>query len=96
MTDTPVLDFCSDAPPSRLQVGAQGQVVAGQGSNNVRATPGTAGDLLGSIPEGGQFTVLDGPGCAEAMSWWYVDYNGLQGWTAEGDSSSYWLEPLGG
>jgi hypothetical protein len=29
------------------------------------------------------------------MYWWQVDNgNGLVGWTAEADSSTYWLEPV--
>lgn len=87
---------CGDALASRLRVGQTAQVVEGQGANNVRAMPGKDGELVGQIPEGGQFTVMEGSTCVENMFWWRVDYDGLDGWTAEGDNSAYWLEPLGG
>jgi uncharacterized protein YraI len=50
--------------------------------------------VLTQIPSGGTFTVLAGPTCANGMNWWQVNYNGTVGWTAEGDASGYWLEPL--
>lgn len=36
-----------------------------------------------------------GPQCGtDGRWWWYVDYNGLIGWTAEGEGyNNYWLEP---
>jgi len=38
--------------------------------------------------------VLSGPQCGpEGMAWWRVNYNGLIGWTAEGEAGVYWLEP---
>lgn len=87
---------CENAPAPRLQVGQPARVVAGQGANNVRATPGKDGELVGQIPEGEQFTVIEGPKCVENMFWWHVNYDGLNGWTAEGDSNAYWLEPSAG
>jgi ABC-type antimicrobial peptide transport system permease subunit len=38
--------------------------------------------------------VLEGPVCAENMAWWKVQYQGQTGWTAEGQGTDYWLEPL--
>jgi len=87
---------CGDTLPPRLQADQPAQVVVGQGANNLRAGPGQSEELISQIPEGGQFTVLQGPMCVDGMFWWLVDYNGAQGWTAEGDSSTYWLEPLVG
>jgi hypothetical protein len=89
-----VQNSCGDALVSRLNAGQPAQVVVGQGANNVRVDPGKDGELLGQIPEGQQFMVIDGPECIENMFWWHVDYNGLNGWTAEGDNSVYWLEPV--
>ncbi|MCB9459532.1 MAG: SH3 domain-containing protein [Anaerolineaceae bacterium] len=87
-------ETCSGAPASRLVVGEQGNVTAG-GANNLRAQPRTDAELIGQIPAGGIFIVLAGPTCADGYAWWQVDYNGLVGWTVEGQASDYWLEPLG-
>jgi hypothetical protein len=84
---------CPGAPPPRLVVGAQARVILSTSPNNLRDAPVT-GAVLAQIPAGGAFTVLAGPTCANAMNWWQVNYNGTVGWTAEGDASGYWLEPL--
>lgn len=85
---------CPGALASRLVVGEQGRVGPG-GANNVRSEAATSGQLLGQIPGGGAFIVLEGPVCGEGFAWWRVDYNGLTGWTAEGQGTDYWLEPAG-
>lgn len=87
----------------RLQLGVQAQVTIDGDSipNNVRSIPGTSGTYLGEIPPGGVFIVLEGPQCSQSdkLVWWRVDYNGLIGWTVEGQVENgqpdYWLEPLG-
>jgi hypothetical protein len=84
---------CPGAPSPRLIVGAQARVMLNTAPNNVRDTP-VSGAVLGQIPPGGAFSVLAGPTCANAMNWWQVNYNGMVGWTAEGDAGGYWLEPL--
>ena len=38
--------------------------------------------------------MIDGPVCNEGYAWWQVDYEGAIGWTAEGDGTTYWTEPL--
>jgi WD40 repeat protein len=58
----------------------------------VRIGPGSTGQKIGEIPGGGVFQILDGPICADNTAWWMVDYQGLQGWTAEGSGNEYWLE----
>jgi hypothetical protein len=51
--------------------------------------------LIGQIPSGGVFSVLEGPICdANGRAWWRVDYNGLLGWTVEGQGSEYYVEPI--
>lgn len=82
---------CPDLPAAVLRVGQRGQVVRGYGANNLRAQAARGAANLGSIPEGGIFAVLDGPRCAEGLRWWRVDYNGLIGWTADGQGSTRWL-----
>jgi hypothetical protein len=78
----------------RLVVGGQGRVIENLPPNNVRSEPTIGSPRLGEIPGGGVFTVIGGPVCADNYAWWQVDYNGLVGWTAEGEGITYWLEPL--
>ncbi len=80
----------------RLSVGIQAQVVAGGVPNNIRDVPGTSGKLIGEIPPGQSFTVTDGPRCTtlDKLVWWQVNFNGLTGWTPEGQNGVYWLESL--
>lgn len=90
---TSAQDTC--ALPPRLVIGQQGQVL-GTAPNNLRAGPARSETLAGTIPGGGVFEVLAGPECdpASGIYWWYVDYAGQVGWTAEGDASTYFLEPI--
>lgn len=63
--------------------------------NKVRAQPGLNAEEIGNIPPGETMLVEDGPRCADGFAWWYVhSFNGLEGWTAEGDAENYWLIPL--
>ncbi|MBN2304284.1 MAG: SH3 domain-containing protein, partial [Anaerolineae bacterium] len=84
---------CTLAP--RLSIGASGQVLPGL-PNVIRSQPrrGTDSPIIGEIPGGGVFTVLNGPQCGpEGRYWWQVTYQGITGWTAEGQSGIYWLQP---
>jgi WD40 repeat protein len=80
----------------RLTIGTQARVEAGGFPNLIRSLPGTSGDLLGQIEAGATFDVVAGPRCSllDKIVWWQVNYNGITGWTAEGDDGDYWLEPL--
>ncbi len=83
---------CPGFLPSRLSPGGYGRVTPGL-SNNLRAQPSVTSALIGQIPPGGVFSVLGGPVCAESTAWYQVNYYGVIGWTMEGQSSTYWLEP---
>ncbi len=83
---------CGDSLEPRLTVGAMGRVTPGN-SNNVRAEASKTGKLLGQIPGGESFDVLDGPTCADGLNWWQVRYGDLEGWTVEAAGIDYWLEP---
>jgi len=83
---------CGSALPPRLVVGNMAFLIPETTPNNLRSTPST-GEVLGQIQPGADMTVLAGPECADGMYWWQVDYEGTVGWTAEGNSSEYWLEP---
>ncbi len=85
-------NICAIALEPRLRLGEQARVTPGL-PNIIREAPG-ARARLGSIPAGGVMDVLGGPACANGdQLWWYVNYNGTQGWTGEIDGSDYWLEP---
>jgi hypothetical protein len=79
---------CEDRLPSRLDVGEQGIVLPGA-PNNIRAEPSADAALIGSIPGGEVFDVLEGPECGPMYVWWRVAYNGLEGWTVEGTGGDY-------
>lgn len=86
--------------PNRLSIGSQGRVTPGL-PNVVRTAPGTMAtgansQVIGRIRAGGIFDVLNGPQCGtDGRWWWYVNYRGLIGWTAEGEGyNNYWLEPI--
>lgn len=85
-------------PGPRLVPGTQGRVTPGL-PNVIRSEPrrGAGSAILGEIPAGGVFTVLAGYGsqCSEGMNWFYVSYNGVVGWTPEGNNGVYWTEPVG-
>jgi hypothetical protein len=90
------------ALPNRLIAGGYGRVTPGL-PNYVRSAPGTQSTgsnsaVIGNIPAGGVFTVVSGPSCGtDGRWWWYVNYNGLVGWTGEGEGyGSYWVEPFYG
>jgi hypothetical protein len=73
-------------------VGGYGRVVPGD-ANRVRDIPSRDGALVGTIEGGRGFDVLDGPTCADGLTWWQVDDGALVGWTVEGSGDEYWLEP---
>jgi hypothetical protein len=85
---------CPGFMPSRLVTNAYGRVTPGK-PNNMRNQANRLGAKVGEIPGDGLFYVLEGPVCdTEGRAWWRVDYNGLQGWTAEGEGTSYFTEPM--
>lgn len=84
---------CLGFMESRLVVGQRG-IVSDDLANNLREQPTSSSARLGEIPSGGEFNVLAGPMCAQELAWWQVDYNGVIGWTAEGQGDEYWLAPL--
>ena len=76
-----------------MVINATGQVTPGI-PNNIRQAPGSSSKYVGEIPPGNLFTVLEGPTCASGMAWWKVNYNGMIGWTPEGQKGEYWIEPV--
>ncbi|MCB9454012.1 MAG: SH3 domain-containing protein [Anaerolineaceae bacterium] len=77
----------------RLVVDGQGRVTPGS-ANRIRDAASTSGAQVGQIPAGGVFDVLEGPLCVEGFLWWRVAYDGVEGWTVEGNTSDYFVEPV--
>lgn len=86
---------CDGFLPSRLFPGGTGRVTLGT-PNRLRQYPGIDAPIIGEIPGGAQFTVIGGLVCdvLEGIAWWEVEYNGQRGWTAEGQGSEYFVEPV--
>lgn len=91
---TPTPTTCAGFMVSRLSVGGIGRVLPGD-ANNVRDASDASGALLGQIPGEATFIVLAGPVCDPAgRAWWQVDYDGMVGWTVEGQGDTYYVEPV--
>lgn len=89
------LIYCPGVPEPRLVGGdSSARVVKGAGANNIRDTASRQATVVAQMPEGATFTVIRGAVCADGYLWWYVNYNGVEGWTAEGLGDAYWLEPI--
>lgn len=85
---------CPGFMPSRLVAGEEGRVLPGA-ANNVRDAANPAGELIGKLEAGAEFTVIEGPECDSAgRAWWKVTNGEFEGWTVEGQGSAYYLEPV--
>jgi serine/threonine protein kinase len=93
----PTWQPCPNALSSRLHVGNQAYVSTKPPlPNRVRAQPNTGGTILGFLQPGEKMEIIDGPACSDQWVWWQVRslVSNLTGWTAEGDTTTYWLVPL--
>jgi hypothetical protein len=89
---------CAGALPGRLMPNTLGAII-GERPRPLRVEPNLREEnvAFGQIPPGGVFTVLRGPECSrEGLIWWHVDYQGTEGWIAEANRQTYWLEPWQG
>jgi regulation of enolase protein 1 (concanavalin A-like superfamily) len=87
---------CPDTYASRVRVGILAFVSHNPPlANRIRNGPDTEEEVLGMIDPGQAMRVIEGPYCAQNLVWWRVEVvdSGLIGWTAEGDSGAYWLDP---
>ena len=95
--DQPVADPCRGAPLAHLKKGGYAYVSENPPIvNRVREGPGFNYLQVGSIANGHSMKVLDDPQCADGYYWWKVQALrnlSVIGWSAEGDSSEYWLIP---
>jgi hypothetical protein len=93
-------DFTGFMTP-RITLGmATARVGDGGSPNRLRDQPSVSGLQVGQIQPGRTINqVLGGPACSDTYVWWFVEMDGVQGWTVESDSSDggfYFLEPLEG
>lgn len=89
-------DICPGSPsPARVASGMQGVVEPGGVPNRVRAEPNIEAEVLTQMPPGAFFIIVGGPECGpdDQLRWWQVSYNGLVGWTAEGEGDEYYIAP---
>lgn len=91
-------DYCSGLL-SRLTIsmGISSRVAYTDGNDmRIRSAPGLSSSVVTKVPEGTDFTILDGPKCADGITWWKIrtQSNNISGWVAESDGKIYLLEPL--
>lgn len=90
-TETP--RECVNTLPPRLKPGdTAGVTYTPPVANRLRKNPGFRGSIITTISPGRTFYVMDGPVCADNLYWYYVNFQGRYGWTAESDEGQYWLE----
>lgn len=89
---------CVGAPDMLMALGDLGRVSEDDPRPlRVRSLPNLQGEILAEVNPGTQFTVLDGPICADGYIWWNVQTQGeaeLNGWVAEGTFDNYFVEVL--
>ncbi|HEX3054172.1 MAG TPA: SH3 domain-containing protein [Aggregatilineaceae bacterium] len=89
-----IAEFCPDVPLPRLTIGEGGRVTLGDPRPvRVRSAPGLDGQVLTELDLGEEFDVLDGPICLDGYLWWHVRNSRTEGWSAEGVTGNYYLEP---
>src|SRR5258708_874094 len=81
------ISACPSSPTPRLSIGGKGRVTPGDANwlNSAPMKPSLhpgESKRIVQIPAGGVFDVLDGPQCADGITWWKVKYRGYTGiWT---------------
>jgi hypothetical protein len=88
--------LCDGAPKSRVAVGSVARITFTDGTpTRVRKQPEASSKILGRLAEGVQFSLIDGPRCSDGFTWWRIQLaNGTRGWVAEGNRSTYFIEPV--
>lgn len=97
-TFTPTIDplsvVCPGALLPRLRVNQSAQVIIIIGLN-LREEPNFLSNLLLTIPLGTEVGVIEGPICQNGLYWWKILLtDGTEGWAAEADLETYYLEPV--
>lgn len=101
-TPQPVFS-CPNAPRTRLKVGDSARITFTDGSTTrLRSAPEAGNNGVDNLPEGTEFEIIGGPVCYprpernDAYVYWEVSVpsRNVEGWIAEGDLNSYYIEPL--
>jgi hypothetical protein len=84
---------------TQLSIGAYARVAGSESDspNRVRSEPVKGDNTIAQIYPGETVKVLEGPVCADGLIFWKVENANIpdgSGWTAEGDKTDYWMEPL--
>lgn|GEM_PF-4074869 len=93
-------EACIGQMETRLAVGMIARVTisnAGETPTPLRVRQTPAGEFVESMAEGTVFSVIGGPFCADALTWWEIETadGSLTGWSAEGDGVlDYFMEPV--
>lgn len=87
---------CEAALPPRLVVDGLGRVVVEGLPQRVRIAPSFDAAITALLDPGSGFLVADGPICDQATGvlWWRIIHEGINGWSAEGQGETYFLEPV--
>jgi hypothetical protein len=106
-TSTPTITLTPDPSPtsdcaagwSRLFIGGYASVTgdADAPPNRVRSAPSASAEIIALIYPQHIVLILEGPVCADGVVFWKVQSDAIpggEGWTAEGDGTVYWLEPV--
>jgi beta-glucanase (GH16 family) len=81
-------------PPASTKFSINDRVQVTNATLNVRATPDTAGTLLGQQTTGALGTVVGGPTAQGGYSWWNINYDtGVDGWSVEDYLAKYTAPP---
>lgn len=93
-TINPLSVSCPGALLPRVRVNQQARVIIIIGLN-MREEPNFLSALLQTIPVSTEVTVIDGPVCENGLYWWKLRLgDGSEGWSAEADLETYYLEPI--
>ncbi|MBC7813303.1 MAG: WD40 repeat domain-containing protein [Burkholderiales bacterium] len=91
----PATSACPGAPAIRLTVGGWGQKINDNVALNVRVDPARGTEVVTQLADGAVFYVVEGPQCdPSGLSWFLIDFSGFRGWVAEGNETSYFVEPI--
>jgi len=93
------LTDCPNAPATRLAIGMRADVTATPADQSpsplrVRDQASAKGKQIKALNDGDSFNVIGGPTCADGYEWWQIKIDdGTTGWVAEGNETSYFIEP---